>query len=240
MTVCIAALADNGRSAVLVADQMTTHGIWGWAVESENVPKIHQITDTRAIMTAGDATISHEIVKMARDLLSKNPGGSFIESVRHAYSIFRANRLEHLFLNPRGMVLKDFYDRHSSLLPDLVRDIDQKLLTWDVGATLIAISCTDGVCNLAAIWNPGITQQLDSTGCACIGDGGPHATYAMLDLGYDKALPHDEVKKIAEAAKKRAEKAPSVGAKTTTRDFPFTTAAAVPVQDSAMPTPEQP
>jgi hypothetical protein len=220
MTVCIAALADGGKRAILVADQLITHGFMGWAVESEDTPKIHAINSNSVIMTAGDASTSHEIVKIARTLTVQNPTLGFIEIARSSYSLFRTQKLEQLFINSRGLTLKDFYDRHTTLQGEIVREIDEKFATWDLGVQLIAVSYLDGACSLGIIWNPGVTQQLDGVGYACVGEGGPHATYAMLDLGYTKNQAMNDVKKIVLEAKKRSEKAPTVGKKTTQVEFP--------------------
>jgi hypothetical protein len=229
MTVCIAALADDGRSAVLAADQMTTHGFLSWAVEDEHVPKIHQITDTAAILTSGDATLSHEIVKKVRAEWPQDPELAFIEAVRLAYATFRATKIEHLLLNARNLTFQTYYQQHATLQPETVRELDSRIAAFDLGVQLIAIRFESEVCSVAAIWNPGVTHALDSVGYACIGEGGPHATYAMLDLDYSRALPLARVAAIVKEAKRRSEKAPSVGQKTTLCFFPFT----LPQPDSA-------
>src|SRR5579859_6287052 len=63
MTICIAALADSGKSVVMVRDTKTSFPSLGWSYESDEVNKLVEPITGVAIMYAGDAECSREIIR---------------------------------------------------------------------------------------------------------------------------------------------------------------------------------
>ncbi|MGA8809747.1 MAG: hypothetical protein WB973_17895 [Thermoanaerobaculia bacterium] len=225
MTICIAALAEDGARVVLVADQLTTLDFC-FGVESPDIPKIHMVDRDAAILTAGNFRESHEIVRIARQTWLTNKAGEFSEVVRQTYRDFRLMKAEQAHLQPIGLTLESFTKHQSDLQPELVGRLSEKMASFDLGVHLIAVNNSDAGCRIALIGNPGILHEMTNVGYACIGEGAGMATYCILDNGHSKKMSIAEVKAIALQSKAKSEKVPSVGPATTVIEFPASPAPA--------------
>src|SRR6266545_5650930 len=136
MTICIAALAEDGACAVLVADQLTTLDFCV-GVESPDIPKIHTVGSDAMILTAGNFRESHEIVRIARQSWLTNGTGTFSEMVRQTYADYRLMKAEQAHLQPIGITLEHFTQHQDNLQPELVGRLAEKLASFDLGVHLI-------------------------------------------------------------------------------------------------------
>ena len=219
MTICIAALAEDGARAVLVSDQLSTLQ-FSVGVESPDIPKIHLVGKDAAILTAGKLRESHEIVRFARQAWLANSSGEFSEVVRKTYSDFRNMKAEQAYLEPLGMTLERFERNQKELQPEFVGRLSERLAAFDLHVHLITVSHSDGACRITGMVKPSELHDATSSGYVAIGDGAEVAIYAMFDMGYKKSMSLADVTAIALAAKKKSEKVPSVGAATTVIEFP--------------------
>ena len=227
MTVCIAALYEDGKGTVLVSDQMVTaHIPIGYEYEHGDVTKIIAVDETCSIyaLVAGDVLRGNEIIiqsKVALGLQQGQPAASDLaELVRKAYQKIRLTTVIHRELEPRGLGLDEFYGRHQSLAQQVVQMIDQALHQYDIGVQILIAGVNGPSHSIHTIVNPGVTMDNTAIGHGAIGSGAPHALASMIEDGYSPSLEREKVKGMICRAKKRSEVAPGVGTKTTTLILP--------------------
>ena len=133
MTVCIAALYENGKGAVLASDRMITANIppMAYEFESSEASKIHQLSADSYVLLAGGILHGDSIIRHSQVVISRE-GYKSVEdlsnTITDTYKETRLNYIEQRYLNPRGLTLDRYYDRQTSLNPGIVESIDQALL----------------------------------------------------------------------------------------------------------------
>lgn len=222
MTVCIAALYDNGEGFVLVSDQMLTlHYPMPYSYENEEFDKISLISEKLPIycLSAGFAIFAQEIIDAAKKEI-KNKEIKSVEqatqAVRNAYVQYRLLRLTRNELETRGLNLSSYYKNHRTLSANIVEAIDRKFRTTNLGVEFIVAGKSGASCNIYTIVHPGDVHCFDSIGYAAIGIGAPHVTYHMIENKYRKSMNRETIEQLVAGAKKRSEVAPGVGGKTRT------------------------
>lgn len=234
MTVCIAALAENKKRAIVLADQMITARIpVAVEYETEDVTKMYELAHDIYALSAGDALHANKIITNAQKQIRQRGFSSssenisiedVVEIVRVEYQNHRRNVVTRLFVETRGLTLRSYYDAHSHLNPRIINDIDDKLNHYDINVEFIIVGLsTDSECHIYTVTHPGISTQNDVLGYISVGSGGPHAMYAFIYSGYSKQKSLEEVKNIVLQAKKFAEKAPGVGEQSVIKVIPNTT-----------------
>lgn len=222
MTVCIAALADDGKGLVLAADRMVTAGFpMAYEHEREDVEKMAMIATNAAVLISGNIQWASEIIAKAKRELGGNPATveQIAEVVRKEYQGQRQMVIRQTVLEPRGLSLMDFYNMHQRLNAGVLAEIEGNLSQLNLNVEFIVAGCTDTLHHIYTISHPGMTIVHDSIGHVCIGSGGSHATYHLIGSNYRKTLKTKDVLSLVEAAKKKAEVAPGVGEATVTRVF---------------------
>ncbi len=219
MTVCIAALAENGNKVVLVADKMitTAAGSIGNINSEIDDHKIVNITTNKYILMSGWISNCLSIIDRLRNIVQEN--NSTVECANLLLTqtqILRNEWIESGILRPRGLTtLSDYYGRHLSLLNTLTSTIDKEIQTaqgnFNQNVSFIVVGKDGDSYNLYRIDPANIPLPTDQSGFISIGSGGGIANYAMIDLGYKKSFDVDKVKKIALKAKQKSERAPGVG-----------------------------
>jgi len=217
MTICIAALYENGKGCVLASDQMTTaHFPIGYEFENEEVKKIVKVRETTVayLLTAGDVLFANEILEAVRkDVDEKGVTATPIiaELFRQHYQNVRRQRIIRNELEPRGLAIKSYYDGHQRLVQPVVMMIDNALKSYNPRTELIVAGLGEAYCSVFSIMNPGNLFCHDAIGFAAVGSGGPHALYSLIESGYKKSMDAKTVCELVEKAKKRSEVAPGVG-----------------------------
>lgn len=217
MTICIAALYDNGKGCVLASDQMiTAHFPLGYEFESDEVAKMIRVGETIPVyvLTAGDVLFANEVIEKARkeaEAQGITAATGIAELVRKAYQTVRTTTVVHNELQPRGLDMNTYYNSHQRLLPQIVQMIDNALAHYDPRVDLIVAGQGEGICNIYTLVNPGLLTCNDPVGYGTIGSGAPHAMYSLIESGYKKSLDKEKVRNLVERAKKRSEVAPGVG-----------------------------
>ena len=220
MTICIAALYENGKGCILASDQMTTaHFPIGYEFENEEVKKIIKVRDTAVayVLTAGDVLFANEILEAVRKEVDEKgiTATSMIADLfRQHYQNIRRQRIVQNELEPRGLSLDSFYQMQQRLFPPIVQFIDNALKTWNPMTELIIAGLCETSCSIFSVINPGNLFCHDAIGFAAIGSGAPHAMYSLIESGYKKSMDKKAVRELVEKAKIRSEVAPGVGKKT--------------------------
>lgn len=221
MTVCIAALYDNGEGFILASDQMLTiHYPMAYEYENEEFEKISRISGTLPIycLSAGYAIFAQEIVDSTRSQIERE-SISLVDRaanvVRDNYMQYRMQRLVRNELETRGLNLTTFYKNHKGLLPEIVQLIDRTMRTFNLGVEFIIVGCEGSKSHIYTVIHPGEVYCNDSIGYTAIGIGAPHVIYHMIENNYRKSSNKETVAKLVEDAKKRSQVAPGVGEKTT-------------------------
>lgn len=219
MTVCIAALCEDGKEVVLASDQMTTaHFPIGYEFENDEVEKIVSIRDGIFVLVAGDVLFAHEVIEKAKFQLEDAKQvkvSKATEEIRKAYQDVRLTQVIQAQIESRGMDLTTYYASQQSLNPGLVQMIDQALVSHDPTVVFLIAGKEKSGSHIYSVHNPGVAFCHDPIGFAAVGSGGPHATYSMIENDYKKSKSLEEVKVIVEKAKQRSEVAPGVGEATT-------------------------
>lgn len=219
MTVCIALLADRGTKAVLVADRMlTTPGLLPYSSDNA-AEKILKINDSVHVMWAGGLADAANILSSAKTNIGtrKLSVQEIAEQLRLAHLKYLLDLLENQHVKGRGIQdLAAFYGDKTINLSSVARgEVEQALATYNLLSNTQFIVCgkdDDGQYKIFMLnTNPRLTVMLAMAGWATIGSAFLHAQYAITHSDFDLNLPVDQVRTIAEMAKKKAEKDPGVG-----------------------------
>jgi len=224
MTICIAALAENSTKLILAADQMITANIpIAVEYETDDVPKIHEINDNGVALAAGNALFAYEIIQNSiKKIINKKAEEieQLAEIVRTEYQDYRRNHVIRTFFEPRGLSIDTYYNLQNRLTPGLIGELDKQLGSLNIKVDLIIAGYDSSGCHIFHISHPGNKISIDTIGYVCIGSGGPHALYYLIDTDYNKKMSVKEVEKLVSEAKKRSEKSPGVGKGTTIIQLP--------------------
>lgn len=217
MTICIAALYENGKGCVLASDQMTTaHFPIGYEFENEEVKKIIKVRETSVayLLTAGDVLFANEVLEGVRkevDAKGVTATPVIAELFRQHYQKVRRQHIIRNELEPRGLTIESYYEGQQRLAQQIVMMIDNALKSSNPRTELIVAGFGEVCCSVFSIMNPGDLFCHDAIGFAAVGSGGPHAVYSLIESGYKKSMDAKTVYELVEKAKKRSEVAPGVG-----------------------------
>jgi hypothetical protein len=217
MTICIAALYENGKGCVLASDQMTTaHFPIGYEFENDEVKKIVKVRETVVayLLTAGDVLFANAILEAVRkdvDEKGFTTTSLVAELFRQHFQNVRRQHVIQQELEPRGLNIKSYYENHQGLVKEVVVMIDKALRSYNPRTELIVAGLVEDKCSIFSIMNPGNLFCHDAIGFAAVGSGAPHALYSMIESGYKKSMDAKKVYELVEKAKKRSEVAPGVG-----------------------------
>lgn len=221
MTVCIAALSDGGKKAVLVADKMlTTQGVFPYQSDG-NAEKILKINEHVHVMWCGGLNDSAHILNKAKTKIANNSltVQDITEQIRLAYLDYLHEVLVNENLISRGIPnIASFYgDASINLSGESRKAIELALATFNLNTNTSFVVCgkdSDGFYKIYTIGiNPRFITQLATDGWNTIGSGEGHARFAVIHSPYNLNLSQEKVRKILLSAKKKAEKEPNVGKK---------------------------
>jgi hypothetical protein len=218
MTVCVGALCRDikgtASAAVVVAsDRMVTHG--GITEFEHEIPKIVPLADRVVALTAGDGL---RAARLTREVVACVPSGPVVvgdvaQLVATTYAEHRRQQVESELFTPRGVTMAQFYGGlQSQLLGQLVGMIDQQVITFNHGLSLLIAGVDDTGAHLYSVHNPGASvNDFRSIGFDAIGSGALHALQSLIGFGQAGVDPLHETVFSVYVAKRRAESAPGVG-----------------------------
>ena len=225
MTVCIAALYENGKGAVLASDRMITANIppMAYEFESSEASKIHQLSADSYVLLAGGILHGDSIIRHSQVIISRE-GYKSVEdlsnTITDTYKETRLKYIEQRYLNPRGLTLDRYYDRQTSLNPGIVQSIDQALLNDNLGVDFLLAGPKGDGFSIYMITNPGIAICVDAIGYGAIGIGAPHAVNYLISNSYKKDHGKSKVEELVARAKEMSQVSPGVGQLTSIRSLP--------------------
>src|SRR6185312_4501065 len=134
MTVCIAALADDGRNIILATDKMltTVNAAGTYQYEQEDVKKINHITPNCVVLLSGFIDHAFLILESTKRKVDESgeqiSSAKVLEILKQEYDSYRMRWLEEGILKPRGIPsLAEYYSKHASYQQNLTIAIDQML-----------------------------------------------------------------------------------------------------------------
>jgi hypothetical protein len=219
MTVCIAAMADTGKSMVLICDGMITAGaeFSGDAIAD----KLYPLSDRFqwwAMISGDDITRVVPVIDLAIEKLvsipqAKNTVQEVERAVVSAYQEVRLQRCEDCVLSPIGMTLHEY----KSCNP---RDpyLSEEMRRVDLGCQILVAGfdwAGDG--HILLVENPGVPQNLNPVGFGSIGSGSFGALGMLYHHSVNYGMELARVLYHALEAKFMAESAIGVGKHTTVK-----------------------
>lgn len=219
LTVCIAAIYNN--NAILGAsDRMVTLGYGEWTYEPP-VSKIIRLTNSIAVLTAGDQNIQmqvyKEVEKHVRSRIDIEPDNWWeIAEVAKLYSkCFRELKnklLEEQVLYKYGLTLNSFIGRQKTMHDKFLDKLQGEIDTFEIGGieTIITGIDDDLGPHIYVIRNGEISCE-DRSGFAAIGIGSVHAISHFMLTRYSASALESKALITIHQAKKKSEIASGVG-----------------------------
>ncbi len=219
MTICIATIADDGKSLVLAADKEITYSFPLNIEVEDGSKKIVKITDKIFILAAG---IGEFCVEITSEVKREKQGATSVKEItEYTYNVYtrlREQRLTELYLRPRGFIsAQDYIQKQQQLNLQVVNFLDNVLASDPQGmfsvALIIAGIDTTGT-YIYTITPPGTITPMNQQGFATIGIGDIHANNSLIGSSYKTSNTLKESLYLTYEAKKRSEVAPGVGKST--------------------------
>jgi len=217
MTICIAGIAEEGKSIVLVTDKMLTgmNTVVPYQFEQDDVNKMYHFAETKIVLLAGTIQHAFAILENTKKKVGENTTKKLkdiVDELKKQYDLYRDSWLEEGILKPRGIKdLHEYYQNHAKYNSTLTQVIDQALVNSKFDVEFIIVGYEDNEWHIFHIVS-GVQPQLKTTeGYSAIGTGGPHASYVIIDSEYSKKKSIKEIEKIIDDAKSKSEKSPGVG-----------------------------
>jgi 20S proteasome alpha/beta subunit len=227
MTCCIAAVCDDGKNIVLVADKMIGIGF----IESEpDINKLLQLHKNWWVLFAGDdISPVFDIVDYAkrhiRDSLVKAKSNAdepidlrlAMDAIRTGYEKKRLEEAESLYLKPIGWDVDSFNAGGQTNLPDF-GEIKARLADFSFNIELLVAGFSEGKGYVFALYGSGpekgLIKRHDVPGFYAIGSGGIGAVYMMYYRDMSSKMTLRETVYYAMEAKLFGEQASGVGERT--------------------------
>ena len=192
MTVCVAALANNGRAVVLVADKALTYGdnIYRPAMTGEGgVEKMLEIGERWKALLSDDPTVAEQIVGIVRGELEAHPDigdshNAMMDAVKEAYQQIREQRVVDEVLRPQ-MLTKDLWTGRSNTLSPLnevfVEGVAREVSRFSPRCSLLVAGFdSNGDGTIFSVGNPGVIVSHALSGYGAIGIGQETALSRLL------------------------------------------------------------
>jgi|SRR5271157_1196978 len=218
MTICIAAICEDGNYIVVSADRMFTSPL---NVEFEtDEKKIEVLSKSCVALAAGGSAQATEVLEPIRQKFSGKNDALVPEitvEVLNSYKYVRAMKVEENYLamlgndfleqRKKGTTLPMYLQSQQGMYQQIVGLSSQLNLNLD----LLVSGIDSSGAHLEQITHPGTHFPLEKLGYAAVGSGGSHAVISLSLSGQTK---HRELIATLQGvydAKKAAEKAPGVG-----------------------------
>jgi 20S proteasome alpha/beta subunit len=225
VTVCIAALmrwnyavpgaAPNwGNAAIVLSDRMITVGDTQFEPSRQ---KVAQITDSIALVIAGDYSLHSEAVKRTINHFRARQSASPLDvSVYYGRVIqqLKLKEAEDIFLAPLGLNSDSFLAQQKDMAPHFVSHLTEQLQGYRAEEDVEALVTGghEARMHMYFIDGRGSVSCLDDLGFGAIGSGSWHARSRLMQVGYSADASFPAAIGLTFAAKRAAEIAPGVGA----------------------------
>ncbi|MCI4357960.1 MAG: hypothetical protein L3J95_01710 [Thermoplasmata archaeon] len=222
MTICIAAICNNGKSVVVAADRMFTSPPPVSVEFESDVSKIEWFAPGIVVLPAGNVAVVTEILDEARKELGGNGTPTVVqaaEAVHRAYERVKLTKAEEQIILP--MLGIDFYNARKvkgALLPQYLQPQPQlyQLLAaqtsqYNLQTELVLAGVDANGARIAVVTHPGSIYWLDKLGYGAVGSGAIHAITTMALSGQTRTHALYDTVYGVYCAKVAAHVAPGVG-----------------------------
>ena len=238
MTVCIAAIADRGKSYTAVSDQMITLEGSGLAISSDEIDfKQKGIHQKWMALYSGSSSLAVPILNEAGEKFRQEPEKALsLREISEGFKdIYKRHLTKHIsdrILSPFGWERDEFYRIGLSSLGEsgflqARADFEYAMKNDPTLDFLIVGQASDGKMHIFSVSNPGVLHYHDRQSFWAIGIGQSLALASLMFHGHRNLF--DTARSIYHAleAKFMAERAPGVGKSTVAvnvdfrREYPF-------------------
>jgi hypothetical protein len=217
MTICIAAICDNGHGIVLAADRELGIQITSGEVAGKFMPLFgdHDWKNEWAVGIAGTVANATDVIGATRGK-APTPQSFSTHDVRRivedAYREVRLARAEGLYLANRGYTLKEFRTLGLAGVPQYP-NLDAQIAFYDHNADLIFAGWGNEGTGPAilTITNPGVATEHSVLGFWCIGTGATAARVSLFARDFSWAWSPEKTAYYLYEAKIAAQRATGVG-----------------------------
>jgi len=212
MTVCIAAICENGDAIVLAADRVRWPGDAPMQIELD-IPKYHFLTDSLAIMQSGTTQVAASALRRFRTF-PPAPGSTTAVAVDHlieACQYVRNKQVEASYTSRVGMTIDDVKAVATVASPgSIIADIYSKIVSYRFGTVFIVAGIDNNGAHLHNVDDLN-ESDCDEIGYATIGMGDSFASISLARRMHRKSASISEALYGAYEAKRSAELAKGVG-----------------------------
>lgn len=213
MTVCIAAICELGNGIIGASDRLKTAG----DVTFEASQKFFGITDSIAIMTAGDVNFQTDILLELTNIVKAKESTWYIKDIAQEYVKIRNSlilkKLNNKVFSKFGLTQDNFLKIENSLsaqtLERIYHEKDELLNSIPTVSVIITGIDVDGT-QLYVVRDDDISCH-NQSGFASIGGGSRHARSQFMSEKYTIDWRFSDTLLLIHNAKKRSEIAPGVG-----------------------------
>ncbi len=222
MTLCIAAICDDGAKVIGISDRMITIG--DEFAFSQPLTKSAPVTESIMVMYSDDSAIHaelwyalrEEVYKDGEEAANKWTVKDAAEAYFRHYLAARNKRIESEILGPFSLGMKDFTSKKKNKNIDdtLAKSLTKKIRDYYLAIQVIicGVDSTTGTRHghIYAVRDMFISCE-DTAGFAAIGIGAGLATSQLVSTQHSKGASLADTLFLIYRAKKRGELAPGVG-----------------------------
>lgn len=221
MTICMAAICDDGRSVVTASDKMLTASFLALEFEHPEA-KIGVLGSHCLSLSAGDALAATDLLAASGDLAQKLQAPTvemITNDVKEKFIALRQQNIEDNIFRPRGFNFRDFYQKGliSQIPGELAMLLDSQVQKSRFDVDLLIAGIDQSGAHIYGVRDPGVVACYDGLGYHAIGSGERHALLNIIGSNYQRSRGLNEAVYAVFEAKKHAELAQGVGVATEIR-----------------------
>lgn len=220
MTVCIAAIYNN-NAIFGASDRMVTGG-YGDITFEPPAPKILNLTNSIAVLTAGDQSLQMQVFQKVGKMIAQEIAAEPAKwiDISHAAEVYskcyyelRSKRVEEHILSPYSLTFDTFISRQKEMSQGFIDTVTSKIQRFinDLDSIETIITGVDDTGPHIYVVKDGEINCHDKLGFASIGIGSYHAISHFMFSSYSRVSSETKSLLTIHQAKKKAEVSPGVG-----------------------------
>lgn len=221
LTICIAAICDNGRRIVVAADRMYTAPAPVSLEFETDEGKIERLGKSCVALSSGNSAFATEILSAVADKMGGNPTpklADVVDLIKVEYTSARARKAQETIVTPAlGADFASFAAKggmvpnYLQVQPGVYQQLVMQTLQYNLGLDVIVAGIDQSGADIAQVTHPGTTFNLNKLGYGAIGSGGIHAITKLYLDAQTKQRSTAETLYSVYQAKRASERAPGVG-----------------------------
>jgi 20S proteasome alpha/beta subunit len=215
MTVCIAAICDDGKSAVVAADRMIVFNGYGSLQFEGTQSKIVPLSARVFIGATGTFSEAEDVisrVKRSAGNLDVLTVSEIAEKVRFHREEMRTEHIEKTILNRlTGGGIGVFRNLIASSTSVVLTDIYNQVRGFRLEQHFFVVGIDNAGAHIHTIDDSGLSASASAAGCAAIGSGNTMAMLSLARNSYKRSFGIADAVYLVYEAKRSAEMAYGVG-----------------------------